>query len=163
MIKYMYPMEWIFGHKSNTKYFFKRKVWNVVVSHGDTGHGDCDESLSSEMLIVGSLVLMMLVVLEVLVVTRLEGLQHGRGRRWNHPGGEKLGRWRWRNHPGWVWAGVWSYGYERLKTAVLSFRVEVIGWHSVKVAVLVTWDCKIVKQNYRIWTDQYCLWPTTTG
>ena len=41
------------------------------------GHGDCDESLSTEMLIVCSLVLMMMMVLEVLEVlgvTRLEGL-----------------------------------------------------------------------------------------
>ena len=39
------------------------------------GHGDCDESLSCEMLIVGPLVLMMMMkVLEVLVVTGLEGL-----------------------------------------------------------------------------------------
>ena len=57
---------------------------------------DCDESLSSEMLIVGSLVLMMMMVVvvgEVGVVTRLERLQHGRGGRCDHPGGERLGGW----------------------------------------------------------------------
>ena len=56
-------------HKSKTEHLFKRKVWNVVVSHWDY-----DESLSGEMLIVCSLVLMMVKAVEVLVVLRLQGL-----------------------------------------------------------------------------------------
>ena len=56
-------------HKSKTEHLFKRKVWNVVVSHVDY-----DESLSGEMLIVCSLVLMMVKAVEVLVVSRLQGL-----------------------------------------------------------------------------------------